>query len=96
MAERLPTSSSSGRRRREGDASIGDFVIGGEIGKGSFAQVYSGYHKVRKLISHAKLREPLARSMLLLLFASELHPFPWLVWLLGVALTKCQLSVVHR
>ncbi|KAF9877364.1 serine threonine protein kinase [Colletotrichum karsti] len=36
MADRLPTS--SGRRRREGDASIGDFVIGGEIGKGSFAQ----------------------------------------------------------
>lgn len=49
MAERLPTSSSSGRRRREGDASIGDFVIGGEIGKGSFAQVYSGHHKVREL-----------------------------------------------
>ncbi|WYZ40038.1 hypothetical protein EsH8_IV_000379 [Colletotrichum jinshuiense] len=48
MAERLPTSSSSGRRRREGDASIGDFVIGGEIGKGSFAQVYSGYHKSTK------------------------------------------------
>ncbi|TQN69159.1 Serine/threonine-protein kinase ATG1, partial [Colletotrichum shisoi] len=47
MAERLPTSSSS-RRRREGDASIGDFVIGGEIGKGSFAQVYSGYHKSSK------------------------------------------------
>lgn len=46
MADRLPTSSSSGRRRRE-DASIGDFVIGGEIGKGSFAQVYSGHHKVR-------------------------------------------------
>lgn len=49
MADRLPTSSSSGRRRREADASIGDFVIGGEIGKGSFAQVYSGYHKVRAL-----------------------------------------------
>ncbi|OHE94591.1 hypothetical protein CORC01_10119 [Colletotrichum orchidophilum] len=48
MAERLPTSSSSGRRRREGDASIGDFVIGGEIGKGSFAQVYSGHHKSSK------------------------------------------------
>ncbi|KAI8180947.1 Serine/threonine-protein kinase [Colletotrichum sp. SAR 10_75] len=48
MAERLPTSSSSGRRRREADASIGDFVIGGEIGKGSFAQVYSGYHKSSK------------------------------------------------
>ncbi|OHW91250.1 ulk ulk protein kinase [Colletotrichum incanum] len=47
MAERPPTSSSS-RRRREGDASIGDFVIGGEIGKGSFAQVYSGYHKSSK------------------------------------------------
>ncbi|OLN95552.1 Serine/threonine-protein kinase ATG1 [Colletotrichum chlorophyti] len=48
MADRLPTSSSSGRRRREADASIGDFVIGGEIGKGSFAQVYSGYHKGTK------------------------------------------------
>ncbi|KAL0931050.1 serine threonine-protein kinase ATG1 [Colletotrichum truncatum] len=48
MADRLPTSSSSGRRRREADATIGDFVIGGEIGKGSFAQVYSGYHKSSK------------------------------------------------
>ncbi|TEA18040.1 Serine/threonine-protein kinase ATG1 [Colletotrichum sidae] len=48
MADRLPTSTSSGRRRRDGDASIGEFVIGGEIGKGSFAQVYSGHHKNSK------------------------------------------------
>ncbi|KAF6803503.1 hypothetical protein CSOJ01_10862 [Colletotrichum sojae] len=50
MADRLPTSSSSGRRRRENEASIGDFVIGGEIGKGSFAQVYSGHHKESRAI----------------------------------------------
>lgn len=29
-----------------GDDVVGQFVIGSEIGKGSFAQVYSGKHKV--------------------------------------------------
>jgi hypothetical protein len=43
MSDRLPTSS-SGRRRRD---DVGDFWVDGEIGKGSFATVYRGYHKVR-------------------------------------------------
>lgn len=43
MAER-PSSGSS--RRAKGDDAIGQFVIDQEIGKGSFAQVYSGRHKV--------------------------------------------------
>ncbi len=48
MAER--TSSASTRRTRPAthDA-IGNFVIDKEIGKGSFAQVYSARHKVRDL-----------------------------------------------
>ena len=40
---------SSSRRGKLGDESIGQFVIGAEIGKGSFAQVYLGKHKVRSL-----------------------------------------------
>lgn len=47
MADRLPTSSSD-RRRRDTEASVGEFWIDAEIGKGSFATVYRGYHKVRK------------------------------------------------
>ncbi|KAK5653103.1 hypothetical protein OQA88_9201 [Cercophora sp. LCS_1] len=42
MADR----SSSSRRTKSGDDVIGQFVIDSEIGKGSFAQVYSGRHKV--------------------------------------------------
>jgi len=45
MAERL---SSASTRRPRYDV-IGNFVIDKEIGKGSFAQVYSGRHKVRDL-----------------------------------------------
>lgn len=52
MAGRLPTSS-SGRRRRD---DVGEFWIDEEIGKGSFATVYMGYHKVRI--------EPIAGSLL--------------------------------
>ncbi|KAI1180389.1 Serine/threonine-protein kinase ATG1 [Nemania sp. FL0916] len=42
MAEGRVTS----RRARAGDDDIGHFIIGSEIGKGSFAQVYLGKHKV--------------------------------------------------
>ncbi|KAI0024964.1 Serine/threonine-protein kinase ATG1 [Xylariomycetidae sp. FL0641] len=38
-------SSSSSRRARTGGDVIGQFIIGSEIGKGSFAQVYMGKHK---------------------------------------------------
>jgi serine/threonine-protein kinase ULK/ATG1 len=40
-------SSSSSRRAKGGDDVVGQFLIGSEIGKGSFAQVYMGKHKVR-------------------------------------------------
>lgn len=43
MAERT---SSSRRPKPASDDAIGNFVIDKEIGKGSFAQVYSGRHKV--------------------------------------------------
>lgn len=46
MADRIPSASSS-RRSKAGDNAIGQFIIGAEIGKGSFAQVYSGKHQVR-------------------------------------------------
>jgi len=39
-------SSSSRRTKAVGGDSIGQFVIDQEIGKGSFAQVYAGKHKV--------------------------------------------------
>lgn len=45
MAEARLTSMS--RRARAGDDVVGQFLIGSEIGKGSFAQVYMGKHKVR-------------------------------------------------
>ncbi|KAL2018916.1 hypothetical protein VTK56DRAFT_10283 [Thermocarpiscus australiensis] len=45
MAER-PSSALSKRAKPASDDAIGQFVIDKEIGKGSFAQVYSGRHKV--------------------------------------------------
>ncbi|KAK6067646.1 serine threonine-protein kinase ATG1 [Seiridium cupressi] len=44
MADRHSSGSSS-RRTRAGDSAIGQFIIGAEIGKGSFAQVYMGKHQ---------------------------------------------------
>ncbi|KAI1866929.1 hypothetical protein JX265_007505 [Neoarthrinium moseri] len=44
MADRHSSASSS-RRTRTGDGAIGQFIIGSEIGKGSFAQVYMGKHQ---------------------------------------------------
>lgn len=49
MADRIPSASSS-RRSKASDGAIGQFTIGAEIGKGSFAQVYSGKHQVRTMI----------------------------------------------
>lgn len=48
MADRQLSSASSSRRQKQPtDGAVGQFVIDKEIGKGSFAQVYSGRHKVR-------------------------------------------------
>src|SRR5689334_16496397 len=38
----------SRQARSSGGRNIGQFVIDKEIGKGSFAQVYMGWHKVRQ------------------------------------------------
>ncbi|VBB87089.1 PaATG1 Serine/threonine-protein kinase encoded by the ATG1 gene [Podospora comata] len=47
MADRQLSSASSSRRQKQPtDGAVGQFVIDKEIGKGSFAQVYSGRHKV--------------------------------------------------
>jgi serine/threonine-protein kinase ULK/ATG1 len=46
MAE-ARVSSSSSRRLKSSDDVVGQFLIGSEIGKGSFAQVFMGKHKVR-------------------------------------------------
>ncbi|KAK0748853.1 Serine/threonine-protein kinase atg1 [Apiosordaria backusii] len=47
MADRQLSSASSSRRAKQPtDGAVGQFVIDKEIGKGSFAQVYSGRHKV--------------------------------------------------
>lgn len=49
MVDRLPsTSTARGRRGDAAEASdgVGDFRIDAEIGKGSFATVYRGYHRV--------------------------------------------------
>lgn len=45
MASRQDTSSLGSRR--SGGRNVGQFVIDKEIGKGSFAQVYMGWQKVR-------------------------------------------------
>lgn len=44
-------SSSSRRTKAVGGDSIGQFVIDQEIGKGSFAQVYAGKHKVSTAVA---------------------------------------------
>lgn len=44
----MASSNSHRRNRPTDDGLVGDFVIGGEIGKGSFAQVFLGKHKVSR------------------------------------------------
>ncbi|KAI1020017.1 hypothetical protein LB503_006422 [Fusarium chuoi] len=57
MAARQESSTSSGSRKSGSRAVVGQFNIGSEIGKGSFAQVYLGWHKLERL--NKKLRENL-------------------------------------
>ncbi|CAM1502971.1 Fc.00g077470.m01.CDS01 [Cosmosporella sp. VM-42] len=44
----LPEASGSQRSKTSGERALGQFRVGREIGKGSFAQVYYGYHKDTK------------------------------------------------
>ncbi|KXX79014.1 Serine/threonine-protein kinase ATG1 [Madurella mycetomatis] len=68
MAER-PSSASSRRTKPSSDGAIGHFVIDKEIGKGSFAQVYSGRHKVTgalvaiKSVELARLNKKLKENL---------------------------------
>lgn len=61
MAER---SSSSRRTKPSSDGAIGHFVIDKEIGKGSFAQVYSGRHKVSLLLLAVIIALEVGRGLL--------------------------------
>lgn len=69
MADQRTTSSSSSRRAKTGDDVVGQFIIGSEIGKGSFAQVYSGKHKVSgaavaiKSVELARLNKKLKENL---------------------------------
>ncbi|KAI1085810.1 Serine/threonine-protein kinase ATG1 [Whalleya microplaca] len=64
-----PRSSGSSRRARAGDDVIGQFIIGSEIGKGSFAQVYMGKHKTSsaavaiKSVELARLNKKLKENL---------------------------------
>ncbi|KAJ2994742.1 hypothetical protein NUW58_g1471 [Xylaria curta] len=59
----------SSRRTKAGDAIVGQFLIGSEIGKGSFAQVYMGKHKVSgaavaiKSVELARLNKKLKENL---------------------------------
>jgi len=47
MADPRSATSAGSRRSRTAESAVGQFVIGAEIGKGSFAKVYLGKDKVR-------------------------------------------------
>ncbi|KAI8947444.1 Serine/threonine-protein kinase ATG1 [Xylaria longipes] len=59
----------SSRRARAGDDVVGQFLLGSEIGKGSFAQVYMGKHKVSgaavaiKSVELARLNKKLKENL---------------------------------
>ncbi|KAI1149200.1 Serine/threonine-protein kinase ATG1 [Nemania diffusa] len=59
----------SSRRAKTGDDDVGQFLIGSEIGKGSFAQVYMGKHKVSgeavaiKSVELARLNKKLKENL---------------------------------
>lgn len=78
MSSRHNTPSGS---RKSSSRNIGQFVIDKEIGKGSFAQVYMGWHKVRWMPvispSSSPARRPkAAASYHLLPHPTPNHPYP--------------------
>ncbi|KAI0532899.1 hypothetical protein GGR58DRAFT_147063 [Xylaria digitata] len=92
MAEaRVPS-----RRMKTGDDVVGQFIIGAEIGKGSFAQVYMGKHKVSgaavaiKSVELARLNKKLKENLYgeIKILKKLLHPHI-------VALHDCVESKTH-
>ncbi|KAI2615450.1 Serine/threonine-protein kinase ATG1 [Hypoxylon sp. NC1633] len=69
MADPRLSSASTSRRGRAADDVVGQFIIGSEIGKGSFAQVYMGKHKVSgalvaiKSVELARLNKKLKENL---------------------------------
>ncbi|KAI1393755.1 Serine/threonine-protein kinase ATG1 [Hypoxylon trugodes] len=69
MADTRAHLGSTSRRARAADDVVGQFVIGSEIGKGSFAQVYMGRHKVSgalvaiKSVELARLNKKLKENL---------------------------------
>lgn len=63
MAAQPPPSSTSSRRRA-GDKVVGSFSIEDEIGKGSFATVFRGTHKVCHYIYNLQASERSGRLVI--------------------------------
>lgn len=69
MADHRAPSGSSSRRTRTGEDIVGQFILGSEIGKGSFAQVYMGKHKMSgalvaiKSVELARLNKKLKENL---------------------------------
>jgi serine/threonine protein kinase len=82
MAGPQESSTSSGSRK-SGSRAVGQFNIGSEIGKGSFAQVYLGWHKVRHSFYPDLASLPHHRTMLRCQFVAFALPrrliglLPW-------------------
>ncbi|KAG9246152.1 hypothetical protein BJ878DRAFT_307377 [Calycina marina] len=96
MATHAGVPSSSARRSRTGDKTIGKFLIGEQIGKGSFATVYGGKHKKTgalvaiKSVNLSKLSKKLKENLFceIEILKGLQHPHI-------VALIDCHESVTH-
>lgn len=87
MAGPQDSSTSSGSRK-SGSRAVGQFNIGSEIGKGSFAQVYLGWHKVRQSSHPAFELLPYHRTKLWCWFVAAASP----KWLVGLLLLVSQVT----